>query len=357
MKKVKNSWGIALFMLCFLLTAGNAYALPSGGTGSMSSLSDGLSNSSASASGIRHTVSFDPTSTSAIDRVEITIHTPTDTPASAAIYNAVGASLTSQNVWSGGTFSVNTISNVITVVRNEGAAAPSAGTRSMVLDGLTNPSTLGVYYVTVATMNGGTYVDAGTTSFVLATSASVSATVDPFFSFVVSENGVKDNAADNVSDVDITLGGIVASPSSHPSTGGGRDGHNLTVTTNAPNGYTVSVQDTANGLALTGGTVDSSMRTVNDSSAASNAVIFDYNGNTLPASGNEAFYFTISGAHIASGLNLYNSLLGAVAKTIISAPSSVTNEVHTVLYNAQSNAGTPSGTYSNTITYLATPNF
>jgi len=357
MKKVKNSWGIALFMLCFLLTTGRAYALPTSGTGSMTSLADALSNPSVSTSGIRHNVTFDPFSTSAIDRVELTIHTPTDAPASAAIYNAVGASLTSQTLWSGGTYSTNVSSNVITVTRNEGAAVPTAGVRALVLDGLTNPSTLGTYYITVATQDGGTYVDAGTTSFLLSTPASINATVDPFFSFAVSENGVKDNSSDSTGDVNITLGGIVASTASHPSTGGGIDGHLLTVTTNAPNGYVVTVQDTANGLALVGGTVNSSMRTVDDATAPQNPVIFDYSGNSLPASGTEAFYFTLSGTHIANTLSTYNSLLGAVAKTIISSSTSVTNDVHEILFNAQSHADTVAGTYSDTITYTATPNF
>ncbi len=361
MKKVKNSWGVSLLMLCFLLT-GNAYALPTSGTGSMSSVSDALNNPATSTSGVRHTLNFDPSSIAPINAVEITIHAPSDAPASAALYSMAGASLTSQTVWGSGTYSTNIASNVLTVVRNEGAVAPNGGTLAVVLDALTNPSTLGTYYVTIATRNGGAYVDSATTSFLLSNPGPVGATVAPYFSFAVSENGVKDNPSDDTGNVSIELGGITSTPTSHPISGGGRDGHRLTVTTNAPNGYTVTVRDNPNGLVLNGATgVTSAMRSVNDATAPENPVLFDYTSNTAPVQGTEAFYFTVTGMssalHIASTLSQYNGLSGLVAKTIISAPSAVVNDIHEVLFNAQSHEETPAGAYSNTITYTATPNF
>lgn len=323
----------------------------------MSSVSDSVSNPSTSALGVRHTLAFDPSTTVEIDTVELTIHSPVDSPASIALYDAAGASLTSQNVWGTGTYTTNIASNVITISRNEGSAVPYAGVRSIVLDGMTNPSTLGVYYVTIATKAAGAYVDAVTTSFILSSSASIAVTVDPYFSFSVRENGAKDNASDDPLDINIELGGIVGVPSSHSSTGGGRDGHLLYVTTNAPNGYSITVRDAVNGLALNGGTVDASMRTLDDSSSPENQVIFDYEGTTAPAADTEAFFFTITGPRLAAGLMQFNSLLGATTKTIISSPGSVVDEFHQILYNAQIHPDTQVGTYADTITYSATPNF
>lgn len=349
---------IVLLLIVCLGIPTVAFALPTGGTGLLSSLTDTLSSAVVSQSNVTHTIAFSEQAGGTADSVEITIHNTADTPSSIANYDLGSASLVSTDIWSSGTYTLTHPSaNVLLITRNEGSSNVAGGSREIVLSSITNAGTSGLYYFTVATKDGATYKDAGTSTFFLVPSLPVQVTVPQSFSFQITDNGVKDNATDDVLDSNISFGNIQGTVSSHPTSGGGTDGHKLVVTTNAGNGYSITLSDEATGLALQGAAPLTTDRLVDDRLNPTNDVVADYTSATAPADGEEAFYFQVSGAHVASGIDPYTSLPGTTPKTIVQSSGVATNEVHTVMYGAMVNPKTPLGVYHDTVTYTAVPSF
>ncbi len=354
----KNKNIIAGIVLVMLFVPTMVMALPSAGTGLLSSMTDMLSNATITAAGVSHTLGFTQTSGSSADSIEVTVHATTDGPASVADYSLAAATFISTNVWATGTYTLShPSSNVILITRSEGAATVSNGARSVVIDSMSNPAQAGTYYVSVATKLGASYVDFGTTTFFLAPTLPIQAVVPQSFSVQITDNGAKDNPSDDVLDSSLNLGSIRPTVSSHPTTGGGIDGHRLTVTTNAGNGYTISIADSVNGLKRQGGSAVLGDRSINDRANPINDVIADYDGSATTTDGEEAYYFEVSGSNADAGLTTYNKLTGLAPKQIIDASSPVSNDTHTVLYKAKVNQRTPLGVYEDVVTYTAVPSF
>ncbi len=192
---------------------------------------------------------------------------------------------------------------------------------------------------------GGTFGDSGTLSYDIISDdqVSISATVAPTISFTVDDNtvgfGTLSSSTGRWATGDTTGGN--ASAGSTPTAA-----HTLTVGTNAASGYSVTYY----GATLTSGG--------NTITAAS--ITTDSDGTT----GSEQFALSVSAsgdATIASGYargtNSSWNFVANTATTIVSETVPTATETLSVSYLANISTLTEAGSYSTTLTYIATGNF
>jgi hypothetical protein len=197
-----------------------------------------------------------------------------------------------------------------------------------------NPSSPGSYTIAVT----GAFGDTGeiTVNILSNDQVSITATVPQSLTFSISDNS-------------ISFGNLSAVAARHASgTAAGQstevEAHNLIVGTNASNGYTMTV----NGNTLTSG---------------ANTIDAIGNTNTASAVGTEQFGFrlTASGGngavvapYAASGF-AFNT--GGLPDQVATSTSASANTTYSARYMANISASTEAGSYTATLTYVATANF
>jgi hypothetical protein len=223
--------------------------------------------------------------------------------------------------WSAPTLTITASASSIVV-------AGHAATIKIPSNQITNPAA-GTYIVSI----GGTFSDTGKMAIVIVTDdqVSLSATVDPSMTFSLSTN----------SSAFGTLSGASVATASPNIT--------LTVATNATSGYTITVSDqgsgTAPGLYNSGSSYNISSTT------------------TTLAAGAEGYGIQASSASatVASPYNTSGNGVGALSRTpqnLASFNSNTTaDHTVTVAHLAAISGSTKSGSYADTITYIATGNF
>ena len=197
----------------------------------------------------------------------------------------------------------------------------------------TNASTPASYAVAIS----GTFGDTGniTVNILSDDQVSVSATVAQSLTFSISDNTIEfgtlsssaavyaDNAAGNASET---------------------EAHNMIVGTNAANGYTM----TLSGSTLTSGS--STITAIGSSNTASSAGTEQF-GVRMSASGGTG---TVSAPYAAAGFAFDSA---AFPDQVASATGASANTTYSARYLANITANTEAGSYTSTLTYVATANF
>ncbi|MSU74909.1 MAG: hypothetical protein EXS55_00105 [Candidatus Magasanikbacteria bacterium] len=218
-----------------------------------------------------------------------------------------------------------------------GAAAVAASDKLiMILDSsnAVNPSVAGPYTITIS----GTFGDAGIMSVQIVTNdqVAISATVAPSLSFSISANT-------------IDFGTLSSAAARYAGVGAGSDveaeAHTLIASTNGNSGYTVTVK----GATLTSGAnTVSAIGNVNTASSAGTEQ-FGLRSNAAGGSG------AVSAPYAAAGFAY--AATGNTASTVASAAGASANTTYSVRYLANIGANTEAGSYTATLTYVATANF
>jgi hypothetical protein len=224
--------------------------------------------------------------------------------------------------------------------------APSDGTGAAVLapgdkivityDGTNsiNPSTPGSYTIGIS----GTFGDSGdmTVNILTSNQVDITATVPQSLTFSISDNSISFG----------TLTAVAARYASGTASGDTTEveAHNVIVGTNAANGYTMTV----GGSTLTSGA--NTISAIGSSNTAS-AIGTEQFGLRMTASGGSG---TVSAPYAAAGF-AFDS--GAFPDTIASATGASANTTYSARYIANITANTEAGSYTGSVTYVATANF
>jgi len=213
-----------------------------------------INNSQANASGVTYTFDWTTSATTAIAEIDIQIcTTPSGTCSAPSSFSTGTPTLSSSNIAGSSITTTGSTANLFKL--NVGSpASQSTPTKSLTFTGVHNPSTINTTYYARTT----TYSDAGSTVIDGPTSAAfavldtnsiaVSATVDPNFTFTVAR-AVSGNVNGNYSgsdaiNVSTTTNNSIPFGTLNTSTAS-VSAHDITITTNAGNGYEVTASSSA----------------------------------------------------------------------------------------------------------------
>jgi hypothetical protein len=326
-----------------------------------------INNSQAAATSVTYSVDFTATVSTAIQRLTVQFCTTASgscvTPSG---MTTTGASFVASNV--NGTSPSHTFGGNGLLRTDWTPVTQNPLTVHYAVSGITNPSTANTTsYARIVT-----YSDAGTTPIdnvtvafaVLDTSSiAVSATVDPNFTFTIAQavTGSVNGDTINVSSTtpsSIPFGSLNTSTASVSA-------HDLTITTNASNGYTITASSSANAQSgnpplISGATNNIDNFTGTNASPTSwsapggssinvNTGFFGYTTNDATLCTGTANRFTSSGPNYAGF-----STNGA---EIACSSTPVTSETTRVGWKLAINALQPAGAYTGTIILVATPTY
>jgi trimeric autotransporter adhesin len=321
----------------------------------LSSTSVGLSDSRPSQTS-QYTITSSGFNTGqTIGCIELDIGTASDGTGSVSGLDTSGSTFVSQSITASGTWTVSNAQSASHKLRltNSTPVAPQSGSQTAVWGAVVNGSTADTGYfgvITTYTTNScATPVDTTTVQFIYTNGQSVSLSVDPSIAFTVagtssgaSCNGATSNATTTATT--IPLGTVTTSTNKIGV-------QNLTVTTNAGNGYTIYTRYTAK-------------------PTAGSFTIDDHTGSNgtptaFSAAGTEAFGYTTNDSSLgtgtptrftSSGGNKWAAFTTSNAEIAYSA-ASVANETTCVGQQSGVSGTTEPGTYTTTVIYTATPVF
>ena len=269
---------------------------------------------------------------------------PTGIDASGAAFDA-----TSDYVPTPASWSVAASAGRVSITFATGETPASATDRTVVLTGIDNGSTANTgYFVRFATYDNtdcaSSGVDSITAGFIYTEGQSVSMTVDPSLSFSLAALAIGQSVNDEpvtvlTTTTTIPFGTVTTSANAVAA-------HTATVSTNAPNGYTLYVRYTGQ---LNNGTEDL------DNHTGTNAT-----PTTFSAAGTEAFGYTTEDFTLGTGTtDRFDSNLWAAFTTtnaeVAYSTGAVSNEATDVGYQVGINGATSAGTYTTTVIYTLTP--
>lgn len=202
---------------------------------------------------------------------------------------------------------------------------------------ITNHASAASYSISI----GGAFGDSGdiTINILNDDQVSVSATVAQSLTFTISDNS-------------IGFGPLSASAARYATgdtsgTGSETEAHNLVVGTNAANGYTMTVNGATLTCSACGGATINAIGNTNSSSSVGTEQF----GLRMTASGGSG---TVSAPYAASGFAFDTA---AFPDEVASASGATANTTYSVRYLANIASNTEAGSYSATLTYVATANF
>jgi hypothetical protein len=229
-------------------------------------------------------------------------------------------------------------------------AAAASGAVSYTLGSITNPTaTNTTFYVRITTYastdtTGGS-TDTGTVAASTATQISVSATVDESLTFCTGTSGITSSSCAGATGSSVALGTITTS-----STGSGTS--QIGITTNAGSGYAVTV---AGNTLTSGSNTITALASQTASTQGSSQFGINLKANTTPSVGSDP-----AGAGTAnptSNYNTANQFRFVSGDQVASSASADNFRLFTVSYIANVAGNTAAGSYSTTLTYVATATF
>ena len=198
-------------------------------------------------------------------------------------------------------------------------------------------------------------VDTVTVFFGVDTGVVVQGEVDSLLTFTIEDDGTQNNSDDTgAGSGSIAFGTLSTDTSDDAASGQGVDGNLITVTTNATNGYSITIEDTVNGL------VNPNFAGGGRPSGDTDDGIDDTAGGTFETTGEAYGYkFDVGSSTLDSGCddNDYVALSNTATTMAGTSSAPITNEQTVVTFCAQVVGTTPAGIYSDQITYIITPNF
>lgn len=333
------------------------------------------------------TIEFDTTGTgfdlTSIAEDDIDLEVDNDAACDGSWTDRATAGSAASDVWG---VNINTTTDVITLTHptNDGSTEGiTAGRCARVIVGNTangsgtgsnqinNPTkvagagTADIYTIAIA----GTFGDSGDALVAVVEGVSVSVTIDETLTFAIAavtsgnctQGGSATAVTTTVSTVPFGTSGL--SPNTFY-----KGCHDLTVSTNASNGYAITTEENRSLLSGTD-TLDDTQCDGTDCTE----VIGASTTTAWATSTNNGFGYTCSGGDCNAAFNTASEFnqfactgadavcdpnTGAeTAATPISAATPVSNQTSRIVYKLSFSGTQPAGTYTNTITYIATPTF
>lgn len=217
----------------------------------------------------------------------------------------------------------------------------AAGGTNQITNGSAGASTATV----VANVNAGT--DTGTLFIPIITNdqVTISATVDPTISFSISSTSVTFGSLSASTGRWATGSGANASAATDPTTS--NTAHTLTVGTNATTGYTVTY---IGALPTSGANTIAAATITGDSDGTPGSNQFALCGKGTSGSP------SVVSTYLCATNSNYN-FAASTTTTLFTASAPATSDVVSVAYLANIASSKPAGTYTTTLTYVATGNF
>lgn len=297
--------------------------------------------------GITHSLSFTTATAANVEKIRFTYDSNATTDTGS--FNGVAFANLS-NITQAGS---NVTNQAGYTELNLNDASIAAGTLlSLDITGVRNPNgvTSTSYAVTVETYDlNGTVVDSAVAYFGVDTGVIVRGSVESTLSFTIADDGTANNSSDAVNET-ISLGVLGTDVLDNATTGYGVDGNLLTVSTNASNGYSISIQDTVFGL------VNSSYSGAGRASGEQDNGIDDITATGPWSSAGTESYGYSAAITFNDGDEVYSAFTEAPA-ILYTQNSPITNDQIYVTVRAQRAARTPAGDYTDQIIYIITPNF
>lgn len=242
----------------------------------------------------------------------------------------------------------SSVAGTVKVTFTTGETPASASNRTLVLGGITNGSTADTAYYAQVSSYGNTDcstspLDTGIATFIYTNGQTVSLTIDPSISFTV--NSVASSQTVNGATTTVTSTATTAPFGTVSSSANAIAAQDLTVTTNAGNGYTTYARYTA---APTNGTHS----------------ITDWTGTnatptTFSASGTESFGYTTNSTSLSGTAARFSSNKWAAFTTanleVGHSTAAVTSDTTRIGYQVGVGSTTPAGTYTGTVILTTTP--
>lgn len=355
----------ALFFYCvfmLVLTAISGYVVHKVNAGTLTPAKVTISDSRASGVGVSYQYNFTTTVSTGIKRIDIQFCTTASGTCTAATgISTTAVQLTSNNLSGSSITTTAPAQNQIQV--NVGSTATQSPTAvSLVFGNITNPSTANTTYfsrITTYSDTGSTTIDDASVAFAIldTTSIAVSAAVDSTFSFTVA--GVGTTSTVNGAGTNITTTATTIPFGTLTSSATKIAAHDLTVVSNALNGYQITVKslispplnDGSNNIdPFTGtNTAPAAWSSPNGSSASVNTGWFGYTTNDSALGSGTADRFTDSGPKWAG--------VTATASEIAYNAGAVSTETTRVGWEIEVNNLQPSGDYTGTVILVATPTY
>jgi len=354
------------FMVVLAVVSGYLVHKVSAGTFTPAKLtiSDSRASSSGASAGVGVSYQFNMTATAAtgIKRVDISFCTTASGTCTAATgMSTTAVQMTSNNLSGSSITTTAPAQNQIQI--NVGTTATQSPTAvSLLVGNIVNPSTVNTtYYARITTYAdvGSTTIDTAQVAFAIldTTSIAVTATVDSTFTFTVAGVGTTssvNSAATNVTTTAVLIPfGTLTSGSTKIAA------HDLTVVSNALNGYQVTVKapslpplsDASNNIDPFTGTnsAPQTWSAPNGSSANVNTGFFGYTTNDSTLGSGTTARFT-TGPPKWAGIN-------SIAEEVAYNAGAVTTETTRVGWEIEVNTLQPSGSYTGTVILVATPTY
>ncbi len=363
MKQIITSRALFFYFLFMIIVAvASGYIVHKVNAGTLTPAKVTISNSRASGVGTSYQFNATASASTAIARVDIYFCTTASGTCTAATgMSTTAVQLASSNISGSSITTTAPAQNRIQVnVGSPTTQSPLA--LSMSFGNITNPSTINTTYfarITTYSDAGSTTIDTATVAFAIldTTSIAVTASVDSTFTFTVAGVGTTstvNNAGTNVTTTATTIpfGTLTATATKIAA-------HDLTVVSNALNGYQVTVKSetnpplndlTSNIDPFTGtNSAPTTWSAPNGSSAGVNTGWFGYTTNDSTLGSGTADRFTNGGPKWAG--------FSTVPAEVAYNSGAVTTETTRVGWEIEVNALQPSGDYSGTITLVATPTY
>lgn len=371
-KEIKISASLLLVLLLLLPPVVNIYvARANAGTFTTSKLL--INNSQAAATNVSYDFRVTATVATSIKQINVKFCTTPGTYASACTtptgITTTGATRATDNIAGTGRTDTFTGNGILETVITTPAAQ---GTAAMVynITGITNPSTVNTTsYARVITYSdtGTTEIDSASVAFAVldTTSISVSATVDPNFSFSVAGVSSGGNFNGGTGNINVTSTATTI-PFSTLAAGVAKiAAHDVTISTNAANGYTVTASHSASAVAGNPPLVSGATNNIDaftgtngtpttwsapgGTGANTNTGFFGYSTEDATLCTGTAARFTTGGAKWAGS--------STVGEEVICNAAAVSSQTTRIGWEAEANSIQPAGAYTGTVVLVATPTY
>ncbi|MEI6532908.1 MAG: hypothetical protein WCO06_03645 [Candidatus Roizmanbacteria bacterium] len=325
--------------------------------GALSASKITISDSRASNAATTHTFNLTTGTTGTIASIDFQYCTSASGTCTAPTGLTLGTTIGTASGIGAGTASV--ASNTVTYTVTSPASITSSTAISIPFTNVTNPSVINTsYYVRVTTKTGASAtIDTGTVAFAIldTTSISVTASVDPTLSFslaAVGSTSLVNNASTTVTTTATTIpfGTLTANTPS-------RAAHDVTVTTNAGSGYTVTVKNLAT-PPLTFGS-----QNIDEFSGTNTAPTTWSSPAGVSASVNTGYFgYTTEDPSLCTGTaSRFSSNKwaggGTTQEELICSATGVNAQTTRVGWQVEVNGVQPAGSYSGTVILVATPTY
>jgi len=351
-KKLFKAFSILSITALTLSQVALNLSMPVANAAELSNASVSLSDSRPSETNVTYTSTFSNVSSTSIQCITLDFNTaadgtgtvPTGMDTTSATLNSSSTYITPAN------WTVDATTNGTVKLTYTTGEAGTNGT--VILDGITNGSTADTGYFlrfnTYSDSSCTTQVDHSTVMFIYTNGQLVSLTVDPTLSFSISSvasgqsvNGATTNVATTTTTVPFgtvtTSTDVVAA-------------HDLSVTTNATNGYTVYTRYTGPLTNGSGATIDNVTGSNATPASFDTGEAFGYTTNDATLSASPVDRFTTGGGDKWAAFTTSNA-------EVAYASSAVDNETTRVGYQVGISGTTEAGTYTTTVVYTATPTY